>query len=167
MLEDPPIRASPEPQVRPPAPCFTARSPGRYRYMPPDIRPMCLGAPDFRSCTHHADDAPVKGAYIAKMALFMIPKTLTRQTERSRARTHKPRPSIGYSRRALSGVQQRKSTKKKEIKKIALPAKQQKSWNLKEPCFASFTVMPSRAGVPIEHAEWVQLPLTSHRTTPR
>ena len=42
-------RASPEPQVRPPAPCFTVRSQDRDQDTPPDIRPMCLGAPDFRS----------------------------------------------------------------------------------------------------------------------
>ena len=48
LLEDSPTRASPEPQVRPPAPCFTVRSQGRD--MPPDIRPMCFGAPDFLSC---------------------------------------------------------------------------------------------------------------------
>ena len=47
LLEDSATRASPEPQVRPLAPCFTARSPGRGTS--PDIRPMCLGAPDFRS----------------------------------------------------------------------------------------------------------------------
>ena len=41
------------PQVRPLAPCFTVRSPGRN--MPPDIRPMCHGAPDFRSCSLIAD----------------------------------------------------------------------------------------------------------------
>ena len=47
LLEDPPTRASPEPQVRPLAPRFTVRSPGRD--MSPDIRPMCLDVPDFRS----------------------------------------------------------------------------------------------------------------------
>ena len=47
LLEDSPTRASPEPQVRPLAPCFTVRSPDRD--MSPDIRPMCLGAPGFRS----------------------------------------------------------------------------------------------------------------------
>ena len=47
----------------------------------------------------------VKDADIVKIALFKIPKTLARrQTERTRARTHKPRPPIGYSRRALPGV---------------------------------------------------------------
>ena len=49
LLEDSPVRASPEPQVRPLAPCFTVRSPGRDTT--PDIRPMCFGAPDFRSCS--------------------------------------------------------------------------------------------------------------------
>ena len=39
LLEDSPTRASPEPQVRPPAPCFTVRS--QDRDMTPDIRPMC------------------------------------------------------------------------------------------------------------------------------
>ena len=53
LLEDSPARASAEPQVRPLAPCFTARSQGRD--MSPNIRPMFLGAPDFLSCTH-ADD---------------------------------------------------------------------------------------------------------------
>ena len=49
LLEDSPTRASPEPQVRPLAPCFTVRS--QDRDMSPDIRPMCLGAPDFLSCS--------------------------------------------------------------------------------------------------------------------
>ena len=48
LLEDSPTRASPESQVRPLAPCFTVRS--QDRDMSPDIRPMCLGAPDFLSC---------------------------------------------------------------------------------------------------------------------
>ena len=48
--------------------------------------------------------APVKNDSILEMALFKIPYISTRQTERTRARTHKPRPRIGCSRRALSGV---------------------------------------------------------------
>ena len=47
---------------------------------------------------------PVKNASIVKMALCKIPKTLTRQPERMRARTRKQRPPIGCSRRASSGV---------------------------------------------------------------
>ena len=47
LLEDSPTRASPEPQVRPLAPCFTVRSPDRD--MTPDIRAMCFVAPDFLS----------------------------------------------------------------------------------------------------------------------
>ena len=39
LLEDSPTRASPEPQVRSLAPCFTVRSPDRD--MTPDIRAMC------------------------------------------------------------------------------------------------------------------------------
>ena len=47
LLEDSSTRASPEPQVRSLAPCFTVRSPDRD--MTPDIRAMCLVAPDFLS----------------------------------------------------------------------------------------------------------------------
>ena len=47
LLEDSPTRASPEPQVRSLAPCFTVRSPDWD--MTPDIRAMCLVAPDFLS----------------------------------------------------------------------------------------------------------------------
>ena len=49
LLEDSPTRASAGPQVRPLAPCFTARS--QDWDMPPGIRPMCLGAPDFSGCS--------------------------------------------------------------------------------------------------------------------
>ena len=58
---------------------------------------------NFSRCS--ASYSSVKDANSAKIALFKVPKTLARQTtERTRARTHKPRPPIGYSGRALSGV---------------------------------------------------------------
>ena len=47
LLEGSLTCASAEPQVRPLEPCFTVRSPDWD--MPPDIRPMCLVAPDFLS----------------------------------------------------------------------------------------------------------------------
>ena len=67
LLEDSSTRASPEPQVRPLAPCFTVRSPDRD--MTPDIRAMCFVAPDFRSGSlidgglerRHADRAHLSG----------------------------------------------------------------------------------------------------------
>jgi hypothetical protein len=43
LPEDSPTRASPEPQVRPPAPCFTVRS--RDRDTPPGIFGKCALAP--------------------------------------------------------------------------------------------------------------------------
>ena len=79
----------------------------------PLARP-CTPAAARRPTSHHAapralldhTTQPVKNAsiIILKMALFKIPFISTRQTERTRARTHKPRPPIGCSRRALSGV---------------------------------------------------------------
>ena len=53
---------------------------------------------------------PVKNASSLETTLFKIPYISTRQTKRTRARTHKPRPPIGCSCRVLSGVA--KKTKK-------------------------------------------------------
>ena len=60
LLEDSPTRASPEPQVRPLAPCFTVRSPGRD--MSPDIRPVCFGADDGATDGRAADGSADDGA---------------------------------------------------------------------------------------------------------
>ena len=77
-------------------------------------------------------------AFWRKWHFFKTPCISTRQTERTRARTHKPRPPIGCSRRALSGVA-KKTQEAVEIKNELFPAKQQEPWNPKEPCFAFHT----------------------------
>jgi len=91
---------------------------------------------------------PVKNACILEMELFKIPEISTRQTERTRARTHAQEAetanrllsscSIGSV--SISGKENPSSSKLKKIfRKIAFPAKQQEPWNLKEPCFAFHT----------------------------
>jgi len=91
-------------QRRAPAPPRRCCSPpagggGRWPYHPP-WAPAGKGSKGVGAQSGHCS----KGHKIVKITLFKIFKTLTRQTERTRARTHKPRPPTGYSRRALSGV---------------------------------------------------------------